>query len=287
MPMNLPLLAERHELFIILSIGEVVAAGLALPEESDGSAATAGGGGHEAGGGGHEAGGGGHDLVRRTTDFAAEVLLGSGDSFDNGDGSGSSGSHGGGGGGSANGHGESHEVYNEYAVVGLVVVMAGLLKILLFDLEDHPVASGAEECGSKRQHALARNRYTGVMWYLMHLPLNMSLVLLGSVIEPLRVENHMSEFSHIVAAECVMCILLIKASFEVMHTGGGGRTQRRITKQWRVVARSFFAIVIGLLPAMRSFAEAPLMFLGLVDALLASAAFFTLYARLPVRAIHG
>jgi hypothetical protein len=41
--MNLPLMAERSELFIILSIGEVIAAGLALPSGEEGGGEEAGG----------------------------------------------------------------------------------------------------------------------------------------------------------------------------------------------------------------------------------------------------
>ena len=140
-PFNLPLMAERHELFIILSIGEVIAAGLAIPDShADADAAGGGGAGHGASTNSSLA------LVHQAVGFAGELLVEGGHEIEDGDGSGGGGggsggshhhdpsghsnhhsnatgnhsAHGGAGGGA-----HSSALYNEYATVALVVLMAG------------------------------------------------------------------------------------------------------------------------------------------------------------------
>ena len=148
MAFNLPLLVERYELFVIISIGEVVAASLASESVSSEGAEDDD-----------------HHrflevricfVFRRVCRFLSPACVtqdGDAINFDK----------------------------DTYLLVALIVLEAALIKLAYFDVAEHPCPTGKNR--SKRRHALARNAKTGVAWVMLHLPLNAAIVIFGSIME--------------------------------------------------------------------------------------------------------
>ena len=132
--LNINLLAERHELFIIISIGEIIAASLA----SEGASVH----------------------PDTDTDDSHHRFLE-----------------------------DSHadDPLSPFQLVPLVVLIAALVKISYFDVAEHPAPTGSS-C-RPRKHAMSASPYRGLTWVLLHLPLNCFIVLLGAVLEPLKLHG--------------------------------------------------------------------------------------------------
>merc|ERR1719456_406677 len=114
LPINTQLLVERQQLFLIISLGEVITAALAQAHEESNSSS------------------GEHDsrrLESSETDDSAYIVPSLGP-------------------------------------VILIAMIAGMLKLLLFDLNPKPHPSGL----TSGSHALNRTFFSGTCWVLMHMP---------------------------------------------------------------------------------------------------------------------
>lgn len=77
---------------------------------------------------------------------------------------------------------------HRYVKVIFIVTIAAILKLRLFDFQQEPKPSHVEP---SRVHALQSGATAGLVFMLAHIPLNMSIVLLGSVLEPLKTHNQL------------------------------------------------------------------------------------------------
>lgn len=240
---NLALHVERQHLFVILSLGELITAGLAGGDEGHGAAA-----------GGHSANCSGAN-------------------------SSNSSGHGGHGGNGTPGYDE------HFWLVGLVVLLAGLVKIAIFDIEDHPEAHGLEHCSATGQtHALARQtswgKLCGVLWVFFYPFLNVCIVLAASMLEPLTVAAELPPLSQTVICLTIASILFITGSMDLLHYGGPKSSSRRISKPLRVIARYMFAAGVACM-SMVEWGDRKSMFLITINLLVAGAVAFMLFARYP------
>merc|ERR1711871_918348 len=91
------------------------------------------------------------------------------------------------------------------APVSLIVFMAGLIKLFLFDLNPAPSPTGS----TTGRHALNRNHRTRTIWLYMHMPVNACLVILGALLEPLKAESQISYYASLTLSSAVACLILM------------------------------------------------------------------------------
>ncbi|GMI01983.1 hypothetical protein TrLO_g8152 [Triparma laevis f. longispina] len=223
-PLNINLVSERNELFIIISIGEIIAASLA--SEPPTAAATDDDGGH-------------HRLL------------------------------------SDDSHGKTISVYS---IVPLVALIAALVKITYFDVAEHPAPSGGS-C-TPRKHAMASSPFAGLAWVVLHLPLNICIVLLGAVLEPLKLHGEFNQTAQQVCANCLGGIVLICSLFDVLHSGGSVQL-RLVKKEFRLAFHLVCVGVFFVVPYIKDFEESPLDYLGIINSLLLVQVMGTLYCHMP------
>ncbi|GMI04610.1 hypothetical protein TrVE_jg9922 [Triparma verrucosa] len=225
-PLNVNLIGERNELFIIISIGEIIAASLA----SDAPSAAA-----------------------ASDDDHGRFLEGD----------------------------DTHhaETISAYRIVPLVVLIAALVKITYFDVAEHPAPSGGA-C-MPRKHAMTRSPWTGLAWVMLHLPLNISIVLLGAILEPLKLHGEFNGKAQVVCSNCLAGIVLICSLFDVLHSGGNVQL-RRVKKQARLGFHLLCVLSFFVVPYFKDFAGDPLEYLGIVNALLLVQVAGTIYAHFPI-----
>jgi low temperature requirement protein LtrA len=226
LPFNLNLMVERHELFIVICVGEIVAASLA------GSAS------------------------QKETDDGHRLLTDDG----------------------------TAPVYhpNPYALNALIVLLAAIVKITYFDITEHPQPTGVS-C-STRHHAMTVGMYRGLAWVVLHLPLAASIVLLGSVLEPLTLHGALTRNAQFVCCNCLAVIVLITTVFDLLHSGSGVQL-RRVRKQWRFAVHLVVAFFLFLIPFVYDWQDARLGFLFLINGLLGSSAMFTIWAHQPLKSL--
>lgn len=142
-------------------------------------------------------------------------------------------------------HGTGLEGDESFWLVGLVVVLAGLMKVAIFDVQDHPEPHGT--CSATGQtHALARQsvwgRWCAVLWIGCYPFLNVCIVLTAAMLEPLTLHGDLTTLAQTTISLTMASILFITASQDLLHYGGPRSTSRRISKPGRVLGRYAYYI---------------------------------------------
>ena len=156
LPLNLALTAERHELFIVVSIGELITASLSyeLEEEEEEKKKNGGGSGDDD----DDDNDGGH----------GESALASALTSDHDDGYGS------------DDHDDHGDFYARlYATAFFVVLIAVFIKLRYFDALEHPAPTGSRRhctAPTATRHAMSVSHHRGFVWAVLHIPLNIAIV---------------------------------------------------------------------------------------------------------------
>lgn len=222
LPLNLEVFVERQELFIVISLGEIVAAASA----------------HEASAT-HE----NHDELTN----------------------------------------EPHEdddarTWSRMICV-LIVLMAAFIKLRHFDCSEHPVPTGTGS-ESSHKHALSCSHERGILWVLLHIPLNAAIVLVGSIAEPLKVEGTFDQKASWFLGGSIGTIILVLALIDVLHSGGGEHL-RLVSKEIRTCVRIVFIGTIAIFTASKNWGDEPVAFMCFMSAILACDVLFTYFSYRP------
>ena len=164
------------------------------------------------------------------------------------------------------------------APVSLIVIMAGLIKLLLFDFNPTPSPTGTT-CG---QHALNRNFRTGTIWIYMQMPLNACFVIIGALLEPLKAEAEISYNASLLLSITLACIILIVTILDLQHCERA--KGRRVKPMYRVVICFCFAFTIVGLWFLDDWHESPKLatdFVLILDIILAFYVVYIFYSHLP------
>ena len=137
----------------------------------------------------------------------------------------------------------AHDDYALYTVsslapVSLIILMAGLIKLLLFDLNPAPSPTG----NTAGRHALNRTHRTGTIWLFTHMPLNACIVIIGALLEPLKAESQISYYASMVLSSAVASLILMIMILDLQHDEGIKR--RRVPRTFRVIISFCFALLI-------------------------------------------
>ena len=164
------------------------------------------------------------------------------------------------------------------APVSLIVFMAGLIKLLLFDLNPAPSPTGS----TTGRHALNRNHRTGTIWLYMHMPVNACLVILGALLEPLKAESQISYYASLTLSSAVACLILMITILDLQHDEGIKR--RRVNYVHRTIIGGFFATLMIVLWFIDDWHESSALsydFVLFIDVLLMFYVGFTFYSHFP------
>jgi len=135
------------------------------------------------------------------------------------------------------GHRSSFDIY---LAAALTIAIAFLIKMLYFDVGQSAHFPGCA-------HALKRSKIAGRIWILIHIPLNMAIVLMGSALENFVSEGFMDQQNQWLFCGSVTAVLMFLAVIHLLHRGGG-RGLRRIRKKIRIIVRTLGAAVIAFFP---------------------------------------
>lgn len=140
----------------------------------------------------------------------------------------------------------------------------------------HPAPTSACARGTFR-HALTHDPARGFLYTWLHLPLNICIVVMGCVLEPLVAESAFPvEAQWMLALACAL-LMLITGVFELLHVG---LPLARFSPRVRFACRAALALLVALLPAYRPWhSDEALVFVALMTALLIAAVALAIWSR--------
>ena len=132
-----------------------------------------------------------------------------------------------------------------------------------------------------RLHPLNHSPGRGALWTLLHLPLNISIVLVGSVLEPLKLHSSFTSHAVVTVSVCLAVILVVLLLFDVLYHGGGVSV-RRVAKKHRILLQFMFIFLLLLLLAFyETWEHDPVSYLALINTIMAAQVGTTFYSHFP------
>ena len=156
--------------------------------------------------------------------------------------------------------------------------MAGLIKLLLFDLNPAPSPTGA----TAGKHALNRTYITGTIWLYMHMPINACLVVIGALLEPLKADAQISYYASLTLSSATACLILMTTILDLQHDEGIKR--RRVNRIYRVIVSCCFALMMVALWFVKDWHESSALsydYVLFIDIILMLYVVFTFYSHFP------
>ena len=139
-----------------------------------------------------------------------------------------------------NSEGEDDHQYAvaQLAPVCLTVIMAGLMKLVLFDLNPSPSPTGST-CS---KHALNRSFSMGVIWTYMYMPLNACVTAIGAMLAPLHAYAAISYNSSMKLSISFASFIISIIIIDYQHSER--KKPRRVNRFYRILISFGFSIMM-------------------------------------------
>jgi len=123
-----------------------------------------------------------------------------------------------------------------------IVAIASLFKLTYFDV-------GRVLVEHESSHALRWSRWAGAIWLWTHLPLIGAVVLSASFFELIIATNEINSSGRWILCGSLCLVLSCMTIIQLTHDQSSTREKfRRLSRSWRILARTLGSIVIVLLP---------------------------------------
>jgi low temperature requirement protein LtrA len=144
-----------------------------------------------------------------------------------------------------NGHTkENDELYtvSNLGPITLIVILVGLMKLVLFDLNPSPSPTG----NTSSTHALNRHFFNGVIWMYIYMPLNATVVIIGAIMGTLKAYNDISLNAAKVLGAAVALLVISITIIDCQHSERSN--PRRVGRKHRILISVCFSILILVFP---------------------------------------
>ena len=137
------------------------------------------------------------------------------------------------------------------APISIITIIAGLMKVILFDLNPAPSPTGK----SGEKHALNRTFFMGVIWTYILMPLNVVVVMIGAIMSPMKAYQEVHYNHSIVLSFAFAFMIIFLTIIDLLH--GERSKPRRVNRFYRILFGLFFSVMMAVLPFINDWNESP------------------------------